>query len=158
MLITFCSRTLLQERGKPVYQLQTSSRQRIRTQAVVCSSHVRQRSFRVFPKRLPFTMLVYSWFCGIFYLITSLLWKNEYLKWNFWHSIVFCLMYFVTICLVCINQNILESKVISDTNQVHVFIVYTLEVVHKVVLGYCQRSLYILYNSNSVWCPTNSVS
>ena len=80
--------------------------------SILHTSHVTCSVSCVVLRIFPFTMLAsYSWFFCIFYLVTSVLWKNEYLKWNVWHSTVFCLIYYVTMCMVCINQNIFQNKV-----------------------------------------------
>ncbi|XP_065920536.1 phosphatidylinositol-glycan biosynthesis class F protein-like isoform X2 [Dysidea avara] len=58
--------------------------------------------------------LICSWVCSVSFLFFSLYWKNDYVEWHIWFSVIFCAIYFSMTCAVCVYQAISQNKWCSE--------------------------------------------
>ena len=63
--------------------------------------------------------LICSWVCSVSFLFSSLYWKNDYVEWHIWFSVIFCAIYFSMTCAVCVYQAISQNKVRHFTSLQH---------------------------------------
>ena len=59
--------------------------------------------------------LIYSWLCAVSFVFSSLYWKDDYVEWHIWFSVIFSVVYISVICVVCVYQAIFQNKVCPFT-------------------------------------------